>query len=353
MLSIELQGVKKSFGAFTAIESVDLSVKAGQTCVLIGPSGAGKTTLLRIIAGLEKCDQGEVLIDGTKADNLRAADRGVAYLTQDYALYPQLSVKKNLEVSLRSLKLSRHEQDHRISDIVGWFRIAEVLDRTPAQLSGGQAQRVAIAKALARQPKILLLDEPLSQLDSSLREELRLLLMQLADEFSMTLVMVTHDPIDAMSLADQIGVLEHGRVVQSGTPETVYRSPASKSAAQLLSPWGINWLPKEPLAKSHSEWFQRQSAELMNATTVIGFRPEDAVLVDAISIDNHQGSAGDLLLPISMKGTRYLGFSSLVVAEWEAHVVRCVVPTEKVSSSRSLPSTMLLRVRKECLLFFR
>jgi ABC-type sugar transport system ATPase subunit len=242
MQSISLQNIYKSFGTSNALDDVNLQIGAGQRVVLIGGNGAGKTTLLRVLAGVETPDQGCVVIGNTDVTRTAAHRRGVAFLSQDYAIYPHLDVIKNLHAALAPLKLTKAEAVGRVEQALAWFTLDTLADRRPSQLSGGQLQRVALAKAVVRRPDILLLDEPFSQLDPQLREEGRQLILQMVKQFVMTLVMVTHDALDALRLADLLVVMEAGKVVQVDSPKNVYQHPHTRSVAELLGPFGINEL---------------------------------------------------------------------------------------------------------------
>ena len=204
---IALRNVSKHFGKTPALVNVDLEIPIGKRVVVVGGSGAGKTTLLRVLAGLEAPDSGAVFSGEVDITRVAPHQRGIAILSQDYAIYPHLTVEKNLLTALEPLKLSASEREERITSALRWFELTELRARRPAQLSGGQLQRAALAKALVRRPQLLLLDEPLSQLDVALREQGRALLESLSSEFGTTLVMVTHDPFDALRMADVLVVI--------------------------------------------------------------------------------------------------------------------------------------------------
>lgn len=240
MPSITLSGVSKSFDRVPALVDIQLEIEAGKRLVLVGGSGAGKTTLLRILAGLENPDRGHIYCGEEDITRSPAHQRGIAMLSQDYAIYPHLNVERNLQAALEPLRLTANVRRDRIEEALSWFGLTALRERRPAQLSGGQMQRVAIAKALVRRPQLLALDEPLSQLDPALREESRELILEMTQQLGTTLVMVTHDSMDAMRLADKLAVLECGKLVQVDTPQTVYCRPKSRSIAELLSPFGVN-----------------------------------------------------------------------------------------------------------------
>lgn len=253
MNSIDLKSVSKSFGPHQALSKLDLSVPVGEIVAILGPSGAGKTTMLRILAGLEKPCSGRVLFDGRDAVLLSPVERNVALVLQDYAVYPQLSVTENLKAALKRCGLSKSEVADRIAETLDWFHLSQYAQRRPAQLSGGQLQRVALAKAVVQRPELLLLDEPFSQLDMELREQLRELLLDLHARFPSTILFVTHDPLDAMRIASTVAILDAGRILTSGRCEEVYRQPISRTAANLISPLGINWLKFELIRQSESD----------------------------------------------------------------------------------------------------
>ncbi|MEZ6133348.1 MAG: ABC transporter ATP-binding protein [Pirellulaceae bacterium] len=272
MSHIEIQAVSRKFGAVSAVTQVDLTVASGERMVLLGRSGAGKSTLLRIMAGLEPTDAGRVLIADRDVSSLSPSDRNVALVSQDYALYPQLTVQQNMQASLARQRLSGSARDARINEVLEWFQIAELRNRLPAQLSGGQAQRVAFAKAIVRRPQILLLDEPLSQIDALLRHEARSLIANMSGEFSVTIVMVTHDPLDALQIGTQLAIMDSGRIIQVDAPKQLYRQPHSKVAAELLSPFGVNWLS---VADASTEFCNASTAP--TGASLLGIRPEHIV----------------------------------------------------------------------------
>lgn len=252
MAEVILEHLHKRFAHTTAVEDVSLQIPHGCFMVLLGPTGAGKTTLLRLVAGLETPDQGEVFIDHRRATREMPAERDVAMVFQQYSLYPHLSVRDNLAFPLRSprYRLSRREIQSRIEQVAERLHLTPKLDQRATQLSGGEMQRVAIGRALVRNPAIYLLDEPLSSLDARLRADLRMELKRLHAELAATLLYVTHDQVEAMSLADQVGVLQQGRLVQVGTPRTIYENPASLYVATRLGQPRINLLPADLLGSA-------------------------------------------------------------------------------------------------------
>jgi multiple sugar transport system ATP-binding protein len=236
MPSINLKSVVKRFGKITALKGVDLDLKDGEFFVLVGPTGAGKTTTLRVVAGLEKIDEGDIFIGEENARDLTPAERDVAFVYQSFSLYPQMSVRKNLEFPLRSPRHREPEDEinKRVDFVANTLHIPHLLDRMPDALSGGEMQRVGIGRAIIRRPQVFLMDEPLSDLDAKLREELRVELRQLQQNLGTTTLYVTHDQIEAMSMGDRIAVLSEGIVHQIGTPNDVYRRPADLFVAGFI-----------------------------------------------------------------------------------------------------------------------
>ena len=248
MSEVELRGVKKLYGAVEAIKMLDLGVEKGEFCALLGPSGCGKSTLLRMIAGLEVVSQGSIWIDGTDVTNVPPAKRRIAMVFQSYALYPHMTVRQNIGFSLRVAKAPKEVMDRRTLEVARMLQLEELLDRRPAQLSGGQRQRVAIGRALVREPQVFLFDEPLSNLDAMLRVQMRVEIAKLHQDLKTTMIYVTHDQVEAMTLADKIVVLEAGTIRQIGTPMQLYREPANKFVAAFIGSPTMNFLSAEARA---------------------------------------------------------------------------------------------------------
>lgn len=245
MAEVSLKGISKSFGNAPAVRDIDIQIANGEFVVLLGPTGAGKTTTLRLIAGLEKPDNGKITIGGKDMTAEAPFARDVAFVFQQYSLYPHLSVYENLAFPLRSpaRRMAEADIDRRVREVAKMVRIDHKLENRSTRLSGGEMQRVAIGRALVRKPSIYLMDEPLSSLDAKLRGELRLELKRIQKELGSTLLYVTHDQIEAMTMADRIGILAEGRLVQIGTPREIYRSPANLHVAARLGQPHINLLP--------------------------------------------------------------------------------------------------------------
>jgi multiple sugar transport system ATP-binding protein len=262
---VALKHVTKRFKSVTAVDGLSLDVADGEFVVLLGPTGAGKTTTLRLIAGLEKADSGEIWIGGRDAGRFEPAERDVAFVFQQYSLYPHLSVYDNLAFPLRS-PARRTPEDRvkaRVESVAGLLRISHKLQSRTTQLSGGEMQRVAIGRALVREPAIYLMDEPLSSLDAKLRGELRLELKRIQKDVGATILYVTHDQIEAMTMADRIGVISAGKLLQIGSPRHIYEQPANVYVAQRLGQPQINLIPAGVLA--NGRW--RENAAVIGART--------------------------------------------------------------------------------------
>ena len=287
MAIVEARGVSKRFGDVRAVDGVDLSTKEGEFLVLLGPSGCGKTTLLRIIAGLERPTAGEILIGGQAVNDLPPRARKIAMVFQSYALYPHMSVFKNIAFPLKAQGLARDEIPKKVEWAAALFGIERLLERKPRQLSGGERQRVALARAVVREPAVFLLDEPLSNLDAKLRTSARDELQQFQRRIATTTIYVTHDQIEAMGLGDRIAVMQGGRVRQIGTPTDVYNEPADTFVAGFLGSPPMN-LVEEPNA-------------------MVGFRTEHflpwAAYADAASLT---------ALPFRITRIEYLGADRLL-----------------------------------------
>ncbi len=237
-MSIEIRNIAKRFGNFVALDNINLDIPTGELVALLGPSGCGKTTLLRIIAGMETPDQGEILFSGAEATHLHARERNVGFVFQHYALFRHMTVFENvafgLRVKPRKERPSEAEIKRRVMELLGLVQLDWLAERYPSQLSGGQRQRIALARALAVEPKVLLLDEPFGALDTKVRKELRRWLRRLHDEMHISSVFVTHDQEEALEVADRVVVMNHGKIEQIGSPDEVYSNPASPFVYQFL-----------------------------------------------------------------------------------------------------------------------
>jgi sn-glycerol 3-phosphate transport system ATP-binding protein len=242
MAEVQLTDIGKRFGAAKVVEDVNLTVADGEFLVLLGPSGCGKSTTLRMIAGLESISTGELRIGGRRMNEVDPKDRGVAMVFQNYALYPHKTVRENLGMALKLRKTPREEMNRRVENVAEMLGLSEYLERKPAALSGGQRQRVAIGRAIVRTPEVFLFDEPLSNLDAKLRLRMRMELKQLHGRLGVTAIYVTHDQIEAMTLADRIVIMNAGRVAQVGTPREVYDAPADMFVAGFIGSPAMNFL---------------------------------------------------------------------------------------------------------------
>lgn len=243
MATLDLQSIYKSFGTTEVLHDISLAIEDKEFVVFVGPSGCGKSTLLRIIAGLEQATKGSVLINGADVSAAHPVDRGIAMVFQSYALYPHLTVFENIAFPLRVQKLSGNDLAKRVEDAAHILQLTDKLKLKPGQLSGGQRQRVAIGRSIVRNPKIFLFDEPLSNLDAALRGDMRVELSQLHRQLDATMVYVTHDQVEAMTMADRIVVLNAGRIEQFGTPMELYHHPATRFVANFIGQPNMNFLP--------------------------------------------------------------------------------------------------------------
>ena len=249
MGSITLKNVRKAFGDVEVIPGVDLTIEDGEFVVFVGPSGCGKSTLLRLIAGLEDVTSGSINIDGKDVTEAAPAQRGLAMVFQSYALYPHMSVKKNIAFPLKMAKMPEAEQEKRVAHAAKILNLDSYLERKPGQLSGGQRQRVAIGRAIVREPSAFLFDEPLSNLDAALRVNMRVEISQLHNSLQTTMIYVTHDQVEAMTMADKIVVLRAGRVEQVGSPLELYTKPANKFVGGFIGSPNMNFIECEGAAK--------------------------------------------------------------------------------------------------------
>jgi multiple sugar transport system ATP-binding protein len=283
MSDVRLDHITKHYGDTVALADVSLEVKDGEFFVLLGPTGAGKTTTLRVVAGLEKQNAGSVLFDGRDVNELQPADRDVAFVFQQYSLYPNMSVYDNLAFPLRS-PLRQTPEDvirRRVTEAAEKLRISHLLERKTAKLSGGEMQRVSIGRAIVREPRIFLMDEPLSNLDAKLRESLRVELKHLQKVQHSTTLFVTHDQIEALTMADRIAVLDHGHILQIGTPSDIYDHPATTMVAQLVGTPRINLLPawrEDGTLAVRQTGLSVPARSNLPAEVLLGIRPEDIQL---------------------------------------------------------------------------
>ncbi|MEL7117498.1 MAG: ABC transporter ATP-binding protein [Pseudomonadota bacterium] len=266
MTALTLSNVNKSFGDVHVLKDINIEVEDGEFVVFVGPSGCGKSTLLRVIAGLEDATSGEVHIGGALVNSTPPSKRGIAMVFQSYALYPHLNVRKNMSLALRQEGQAKNVIEDRVAKAAKMLNLEDYLERYPSELSGGQRQRVAIGRAIVREPKLFLFDEPLSNLDAALRMNTRLEIASLHDALDASMIYVTHDQTEAMTLADKIVVLRDGRVEQIGSPMELYNNPANQFVAGFLGAPSMNFLPGHFLTDGDAR--------------VVGIRPEDLTLTD-------------------------------------------------------------------------
>jgi len=286
MASLNLNGLSKQFGDVIALSDVSLHVDDGEFCVLLGPSGCGKSTLLQIVAGLDRQDKGSVLLNGEVVDDLAPKERDVAMVFQSYALYPHMTVSQNMGFGLRMRGTAHKAIQERVLETARLLGIDHLLGRKPRQLSGGQRQRVAMGRALVRRPRLFLLDEPLSNLDAQLRINVRLELKRLHRKIHTTILYVTHDQVEAMTLGDKVVVMREGRVHQIGTPETIYDRPADTFVATFVGAPMMNLFQGKVVREGESLKFRCAdfslhvkdlAQDLVGKMVEVGVRPEDMV----------------------------------------------------------------------------
>ncbi|MBK5400946.1 sn-glycerol-3-phosphate ABC transporter ATP-binding protein UgpC [Pseudomonas sp. TH39(2020)] len=328
MIKLKLDNVNKQLGGMRILRDVSLEIAAGEFVVFVGPSGCGKSTLLRLIAGLDSICGGELLIDGRRVNDLEPRERGVGMVFQSYALYPHMSVYDNISFGLKLAKTEKSSLRERVLKTAQILQLDKLLQRKPKELSGGQRQRVAMGRAMAREPDILLFDEPLSNLDASLRVQMRNEIARLHDRLGSTMIYVTHDQVEAMTLADKIVVLNGGRVEQVGSPRELYERPASRFVAGFLGSPRMNFLPARLQTPGETSLVDTlvwgitplpfDSSNLATGTQLsLGIRPEH------VSLKAADGAAG-----VVVTAVEYLGSETYVHLETgqdEPLICRCEV----------------------------
>ena len=295
MANLQLHDIKKAFGAIEVIKGVNLTINHGEFCVFVGPSGCGKSTLLRMISGLDTVSSGRITIDDELVNDVAAADRGLSMVFQSYALYPHMSVRQNLSFGLENLNTPRDVIKQKIDEVASMLQIQELLDRKPKDLSGGQRQRVAIGRAVVREPRIFLFDEPLSNLDAELRVDMRGEIAQLHKRLGNTMIYVTHDQVEAMTMADKIAVLRAGVVEQFGAPLELYHSPVNQFVAGFIGSPKMNFLKARVVSAARGEVsldagrsmaLQAESFMLKDDVEVVaGIRPNAVKIAEAGAAD--------------------------------------------------------------------
>lgn len=331
MGALSLRQVRKSYAGTEILKGIDLEIEQGEFLILVGPSGCGKSTLLSMIAGLDDITSGEVHIAGRKVNDLSPKDRDIAMVFQSYALYPSMTVRENISFGLEIRKVPQAERDAAVERVAQILQIGHLLDRRPAQLSGGQRQRVAMGRAIARNPALFLFDEPLSNLDAKLRVEMRTEIKLLHQRLGTTIVYVTHDQIEAMTLGDKIAVMKAGEVQQFGTPNEIYRNPANLFVAGFMGSPSMNFIRTRVVQlgsglglemESHGQHFAfpAVNAEGLQAylgkEVILGIRPEQItevvdshgsdprVVSQTLRVDLAEPTGPDTLLLVSLNGAK-------------------------------------------------
>lgn len=288
MANLTIDNVKKSYGKTEILKGINIAIEAGEFLILVGPSGCGKSTLMNSIAGLEDVTEGRILIADKDVTYTSPKDRDIAMVFQSYALYPNMTVAQNISFGLEMRKVPKEERDVEIQRVAELLQISHLLDRKPAQLSGGQRQRVAMGRALARRPQLYLFDEPLSNLDAKLRVEMRTEIKKLHKKLGTTIVYVTHDQIEAMTLADRIAVMKDGEVQQLGTPQEIYDNPANLFVAGFMGSPAMNFIPSKIVEQNGVPVLELNASETtalpfpnpdslkayVGETVLLGLRPE-------------------------------------------------------------------------------
>ncbi len=304
MANIELKNIEKSFGNNKVINNFNIKINDGEFIVLVGPSGCGKSTLLRMISGLESVDKGEIHLDNKIINNLIPSKRGIAMVFQSYALYPHMNVYENMSFGLKTEKLEKNEIDKKVKDAAKTLQIEDLLERKPRQLSGGQRQRVAIGRAITRNPKLFLFDEPLSNLDAALRSEMRVEISKLHKQLNTNMIYVTHDQIEAMTLADKIVILNNGNVEQVGTPDEIYNNPSNIFVAEFIG------VPKMNILRNGIESLLKNLN--LKPETYLGIRPEHI----------HTNGNGEVKLDVKVDLIENLGFEKIIYATYKGQELR-------------------------------
>ena len=311
MASIELKNIEKSFGTNKVINKFDIKINDGEFIVLVGPSGCGKSTLLRMISGLESVDIGEIYLDNKLINNLIPSKREIAMVFQSYALYPHMNVFENMAFGLKMEKIPKSEINQKVNNAAATLQIEDLLERKPKQLSGGQRQRVAIGRAITRSPKVFLFDEPLSNLDAALRSEMRVEISKLHKKMNSNIIYVTHDQVEAMTLADRIVVLNKGNIEQYGTPNEIYSDPNNIFVAEFIGSPKMNIIKinKEHILNSNTLYLFDKKITFDNLKfkdeIYIGIRPEDINL----------GSNNEIQVDVKVDLVENLGFEKIIYSK--------------------------------------
>ena len=311
MAFIELKNIEKSFGSNKVINKFDIKIKDGEFIVLVGPSGCGKSTLLRMISGLETVDKGEIYLDNKIINNLIPSKREIAMVFQSYALYPHMSVFENMAFGLKMEKISKSEINQKVNNAAATLQIEDLLERKPKQLSGGQKQRVAIGRAITRSPKVFLFDEPLSNLDAALRSEMRVEISKLHKKMNSNIIYVTHDQVEAMTLADRIVVLNKGNIEQYGTPNEIYSDPNNIFVAEFIGS------PKMNIIKINKDYIVNSNTFQLfnNKISFNNFKFEDEIYIGIRPEDISLESNREIQLEVKIDLVENLGFEKIIYSK--------------------------------------
>ena len=342
MSKIIIKNLKKSFGNNKVIHNFNISINDGEFIVLVGPSGCGKSTLLRMISGLESIDQGEIFLDEKLINNLIPSKREIAMVFQSYALYPHMNVFQNMSFGLKMEKIPKNEINEKVNEAARTLKIQNLLDRKPKQLSGGQKQRVAIGRAITRKPKLFLFDEPLSNLDAALRSEMRVEISKLHKKMNSNIIYVTHDQVEAMTLADRIVILNKGNIEQFGNPNEIYSDPNNIFVAEFIGSPKMNIIKisKDNIKNKNTLNLFNNEIKFVNFEfddeIYIGIRPED------ISLKNNY----EIKLSVNVDLVENLGFEKIIYTSFSGNEIN-------IKSSENISSQSLdISFTKEKLLFF-
>ena len=342
MANVKMSSIYKKFGNTEVIHGIDLEVEDNEFVVFVGPSGCGKSTLLRLIAGLEDVTEGNIEIDGIQVNSLPPAKRGIAMVFQSYALYPHMNVYENMSFGLKNEKIDKNEIDKKVKDAAKTLQIENLLERKPRQLSGGQRQRVAIGRAITRNPKLFLFDEPLSNLDAALRSEMRVEISKLHKKLSTNMIYVTHDQVEAMTLADKIVILNQGVMQQYGSPDEIYNNPNNIFVAEFIGSPRMNIfkIDKEKIKNQNSVNIFNNNIKFDNYKFLddvyMGIRPEH------IRVDD----SGDIKFNVKIDLIENLGFEKIIYATLDGKEFR-IKTSKNISKNHSQISFL-----KENIYFF-
>ena len=345
MSEIRFEGVAKRFGSNEVVSGLDLVIREGELMVLVGPSGCAKSTTLRMIAGLERVSAGDLFIGGERANRLAPGERNIAMVFQSYALFPNMTVRGNLSFGMKTRGEKREHIESEVGRVAGMLGLGDLLDRKPKQLSGGQAQRVALGRAMIRKPRVFLFDEPLSNLDADLRVQMRLEISRLQRELGTTTVYVTHDQVEAMTLGDRVAVMNAGRIMQVGTPLELYNDPRNRFVAGFIGSPRMNFLDLDPGAAGR--FVPEAGGEAAREGCVLGVRPE------RVKVNEARRGAEALALRGRLVHMEALGHETLLQIAVESPPARLVARCAGDAALALAPGDDLsLHVEARHMLFF-